>query len=72
MTEPDVTATPTALNDPLTVLTNLSFRTIRDRLADLDEQSRALRVLLRAAIARERAAARRHTVSAGRRKGADA
>jgi hypothetical protein len=59
-----VTPTTPPLTDPVALIEGLESRTIRERLADLDEQSRALRVLLRAAVARERAAARRQTAAA--------
>ena len=40
--------------DPLIVLDSLDAIAIRRQLAELDSRARALRVLLRAAIARER------------------
>lgn len=44
--------------DPVTLLANLSVEQLRQRLADLDAEAKAVRVLLRSALARERAAAR--------------
>ncbi len=44
----------TTTADPVALVDALEPDAIRSRLADLDRQSRALRVLLRAAIARER------------------
>jgi hypothetical protein len=44
----------TAITDPVAMIDQLEPDAIRQRIADLDRQSRALRVLLRAAIARER------------------
>lgn len=38
--------------DPVELVDRLDAETIRTRLADLDRQSRALRVLLRAAVTR--------------------
>jgi hypothetical protein len=40
--------------DPVALVDALEPDVIRERIADLDRQSRALRVLLRAAVARER------------------
>lgn len=45
--------------DPAAMIEALDPETIRDHLIELDRQSRALRVLLRAAIARRRSTARR-------------
>jgi hypothetical protein len=44
----------TAAPDPVALVDRLDPDAIRTRLADLDRQSRALRVLLRAAVARSR------------------
>jgi hypothetical protein len=57
------------ITDPVGLVDQLEPDLIRDRLADLDRQSRALRVLLRAAIARERQAQRRHAVGASHEGG---
>jgi hypothetical protein len=40
--------------DPIAIVDGLDAETIRLHLAELERQSRALRVLLRAAVARER------------------
>jgi hypothetical protein len=40
--------------DPVALVDGLEPDAIRSRIAELDRQSRALRVLLRAAVARER------------------
>jgi hypothetical protein len=40
--------------DAVALIESLDARTIRARLAELDRQSRALRVLLRSALARQR------------------
>ncbi len=45
----------TATADPVAMVDALNPDAIRSRLVELDRQSRALRVLLRAAVARERA-----------------
>ena len=45
--------------DPVAMVDQLEPDVIRARLVELDRQSRALRVLLRAAVARERVAHRR-------------
>ncbi|HEX5271457.1 MAG TPA: hypothetical protein VFW33_13265 [Gemmataceae bacterium] len=47
-------STTALLPDPVAMVDSLEPDAIRARLADLDRQSRALRVLLRAAVARER------------------
>jgi hypothetical protein len=49
--------------DPVAVIDSLDARTIRDRLTDLRRQEDALRILLRAALARQRdrAASAPHT-----------
>jgi hypothetical protein len=49
---------PDAPTDPAALLRGLSTDAIRRRLAELDAESRALRVLLRSVGARERALAR--------------
>jgi hypothetical protein len=46
-------------SDPAALIESLNPQTIRERLAELDRQVRALRVLLRSALARQRAATRR-------------
>jgi hypothetical protein len=46
--------THTTAPDPVALVDQLEPDAIRTRLAELDRQSRALRVLLRAAVARER------------------
>jgi hypothetical protein len=46
-------------SDPAAFIESLNPQTIREQLAELDRQARALRVLLRSALARQRAAARR-------------
>jgi hypothetical protein len=51
-----VTATLPA--DPAALIEALDPDLIRDRLAELDRQSRALRVLLRTAVARQRSTGR--------------
>ena len=51
-------ATPTT-NDPVALVDSLEPKALRSRIEELDRQTRALRVLLRAAIARERADLRR-------------
>ena len=43
-----------AINDPVALVDSLQPDAIRGRLAELERQSRALRVLLRSAVARER------------------
>jgi hypothetical protein len=50
------------ITDPVTLVDRLEPEAIRQRLADLDRQSRALRVLLRAAVTRERQELRRKTL----------
>jgi hypothetical protein len=50
--------------DPVALVDSLEPVAIRDRLAELDRQSRALRVLLRAAVARERQTRRRLAAAA--------
>jgi hypothetical protein len=45
-----------SIPDPVVLVDQLEPEAIRQRIAELDRQSRALRVLLRAAVARERAA----------------
>jgi hypothetical protein len=45
-------------SDPAALIESLNPQTIRERLAELDCQARALRVLLRSALARQRAACR--------------
>jgi hypothetical protein len=52
----DTTTLPT---DAVTLIENLDPDVIRDRLAELDRQSRALRVLLRSAVARQHSTIRR-------------
>jgi hypothetical protein len=52
--------------DPLDVLRNLDAASIRSRMQQLDAEREGLRVLLRAAAARERALARQQ---AAQRKG---
>jgi hypothetical protein len=52
------TTTPTLPTDAASLIEQLDTQAIRDRLAELDRQSRALRVLLRSALARQRAAPR--------------
>jgi hypothetical protein len=51
--------TTTLPADPAALIENLDAEAIRDRLAELDRQTRALRVLLRSAVARQRFATRR-------------
>jgi hypothetical protein len=51
----DTTALPT---DPAALIESLDPDAIREELAELDRRSRALRVLLRSAVARQRAADR--------------
>ena len=46
--------------DAVALIESLDPEAIRNRLAELDRQSRALRVLLRSAMARQHAASRRH------------
>jgi hypothetical protein len=48
--------THTTIPDPVALVDQLEPDALRAQLAELDRQSRALRVLLRAAIARERRA----------------
>jgi hypothetical protein len=55
-----------AIADPVTLVDRLEPDAIRERLVELDRQSRALRVLLRAAVARERAPRRRRDHAEGR------
>jgi hypothetical protein len=43
-----------AITDPVALVDSLQPDAIRGRLAELERQSRALRVLLRTAVARER------------------
>jgi hypothetical protein len=52
--------------DPATLIEQLDAEAIRARLAEMDRQSRALRVLLRSAVARQRAASRRGQREEGR------
>jgi hypothetical protein len=53
-------ATPDAMpDDPVTLLSHLPADAIRARMDELEAEQRALRVLLRSALARERALARR-------------
>jgi hypothetical protein len=49
--------------DPVLFLDQLQPDAIRERLVELERQSRALRVLLRAAVARERQDLRRRAVN---------
>jgi hypothetical protein len=51
--------TTTPLTDAAAIVESLDVEAIRDRLDELDRQSRALRVLLRSALARQREADRR-------------
>jgi hypothetical protein len=51
--------TPHAPTDPVALLATITTEDIRVRLDQLDAEQRALRVLLRSAIARERARDRR-------------
>jgi hypothetical protein len=46
-------APPAALDDPLALVEALEPQAIRERLQDLGRQERALRVLLRSALARQ-------------------
>jgi hypothetical protein len=55
--------------DPVTLVDGLDPDAIRKQLDDLDRQSSALRVLLRAAIARKRAAQRQQSGDAQREGG---
>jgi hypothetical protein len=47
-----------ATDDPLALVERLDPETLRERIRELDRQRRALAVLLRAAVARERTLAR--------------
>jgi hypothetical protein len=55
--------------DPVALVDRLEPDAIRERLGELDRQVRALRVLLRAAIARERRAQPTHGETTGTRRG---
>ncbi len=50
----------TILTDPVAIVDSLEPDDLRERIAGLDRRSRALRVLLRAVVARERARDRSH------------
>jgi hypothetical protein len=56
--------------DPVTLVDRLEPEALRERLRDLDRQSRAIRVLLRAAVARERQDLRRKAISVAPQGGA--
>jgi hypothetical protein len=51
--------TDTLPADPVSLIERIDPDAIRERLADLDRQTRALRVLLRSALARQRVTKRR-------------
>lgn len=53
---------PTLSSDPVSLLSQLSADAIRARLDALDAERRALAVLLRSALARDRALARKRGV----------
>jgi hypothetical protein len=48
-------AQPDSQTDPIAFLDKLTVEQLRQRLEDLDAESKAVRVLLRAALARDRA-----------------
>jgi hypothetical protein len=52
-----------AAEDPITIIDRLNPSQLRRQIAELDQQRRALVVLLRAACARDRKHARQHTTT---------
>jgi hypothetical protein len=58
-------ATPAVPTDPAALIEGLDPEQIRRELEDLDGRARALRVLLRSALARQRAQRRRERQEAG-------
>jgi hypothetical protein len=66
-----VTAPPNPSADPLAVVESLDGDRIRAAMDELDERRRALSVLLRAAVVRERAARRRQEAASRAKGGTD-